>query len=88
MSACLPYRDALHPPGRAFRAASGRVHVMTRHTRTRRRNLCACLLCKSPDTVHGTSDQHIDGCDCDYCTRAADTKRRLTDYIIRTETKC
>lgn len=56
---------------------------MSRHTATRRRNLCACGACKSPATVHGTTDQHIDGCDCDYCTRATDTKRRLADYIIR-----
>lgn len=58
---------------------------MTRHTRTRRRNLCGCDTCRFPDTVHGTSDQHMDGCDCDYCTRAAETGRRLKNYIIRTE---
>lgn len=61
---------------------------MTRHTRTRRRNLCACDTCKSPTTVHGTTDQHMGGCDCDYCTRAAETGRRLKNYIIRTETQC
>ena len=56
---------------------------MTRHRRTRIRGLCPCPTCKFPDHVHGTADLHIDGCDCDYCTRAAETLRRLKDYTIR-----
>lgn len=60
---------------------------MTRHRRTRIRGLCPCPKCRFPDHVHGTSDLHIDGCDCSFCTRAADTKRRLRDYIIREQEK-
>lgn len=87
MHTYLPYRDPVPPHRGARRGAHGRVHVMTRHTRTRRRNLCGCDTCRFPAEVHGTSDQHMDGCDCDYCTRAAETGRRLKNYIIRTETK-
>ena len=59
---------------------------MTRHRRTRVRGLCPCPKCRFPTEVHGTTDLHRDGCDCDYCTRAAQTGRRLKDYIIRKET--
>lgn len=56
---------------------------MTRHRRTRVRGLCPCSTCRFPTAVHGTTDLHRDGCDCDYCTRAAETGRRLRDYLIR-----
>lgn len=58
---------------------------MTRHRRTRIRGLCPCPQCRFPIEVHGTTALHIEGCDCDYCTRAAQTGRVLKNYIIRKE---
>ena len=53
---------------------------MTHHTRTRRRNLCACVKCQpGSGLLHGTTER-AETCDCPACTAAVATLARLTDY--------